>query len=48
VFIFFNFVLSICATVFAMKAIDEIKLKQRSAYDRISVLSDALPYDTDV
>eukprot|EP00884_Botryococcus_braunii_P016363 jgi/Botrbrau1/340/Bobra.0022s0294.1 len=45
VFIFFNFALSICATAFAMKAVDEIRLKQRDAYNRISVLADALPFD---
>ncbi len=36
-FIFFNFLLSIAATVFATKAIEEIKVKQREEYNRLSV-----------
>ncbi|KAK9824191.1 hypothetical protein WJX72_008436 [[Myrmecia] bisecta] len=46
-FIFFNFVLSICATVFALKAVEEIKAKQREEYNRLSVLSDTLQYEVD-
>ncbi|KAL3148954.1 hypothetical protein ABBQ32_001812 [Trebouxia sp. C0010 RCD-2024] len=44
-FIFFNFLLSIAATVFATKAIEEIKVKQREEYNRLSVLSDTLQYE---
>lgn len=47
VFIFFNFLLSIAATAFATKAIDEIKVKQREEYNRLSVLSDTLQYEVD-
>lgn len=46
-FIFFNFILSISATVFALKAIEEIKTKQREEYNRLSVLSDTLQYEVD-
>eukprot|EP01023_Acetabularia_acetabulum_P002477 TRINITY_DN1100_c0_g1_i1.p1 TRINITY_DN1100_c0_g1~~TRINITY_DN1100_c0_g1_i1.p1 ORF type:complete len:196 (-),score=24.43 TRINITY_DN1100_c0_g1_i1:489-1076(-) len=47
-FLFFNFFLSICATVFAVKAMDEIKLKQRDEYNRLSVLnSDTLQFESD-
>lgn len=46
-FIFFNFVLSVAATFFAVRAIDEIKAKQREDYNRFTVLSDTLPYETD-
>ena len=46
-FIFFNFLLSIAATVFATKAIEEIKVKQREEYNRLSVLSDTLQYEVD-
>jgi hypothetical protein len=46
-FLFFNFVLSVAATVFAMKAVDEIKHKQREEYTRLSVLSDALHFEPD-
>ncbi|GAX78772.1 hypothetical protein CEUSTIGMA_g6209.t1 [Chlamydomonas eustigma] len=45
--IFFNFVLSVCATVFAVKSMDEIKTKQREDYNRLSVLSDTLQYEPD-
>ena len=34
VFIFFNMLLSISATVFAVKSMDEIKAKQREEYNR--------------
>lgn len=33
-FTFFNFLLSLLATVFAVKAIDEVKAKQREEYNR--------------
>ena len=46
-FIFFNFMLSIAATVFALKAVEEIKAKQREEYNRLSVLSDTLQYEVD-
>ena len=38
-FVFFNFLLSIAATVFAVKAVDEIRTKQREDFTSISVLS---------
>eukprot|EP01023_Acetabularia_acetabulum_P025744 TRINITY_DN24574_c0_g1_i1.p1 TRINITY_DN24574_c0_g1~~TRINITY_DN24574_c0_g1_i1.p1 ORF type:complete len:191 (+),score=15.90 TRINITY_DN24574_c0_g1_i1:86-658(+) len=47
-FLFFNFFLSICATVFAVKAMEEIRLKQRDEYNRLTVLnSDNLQFETD-
>lgn len=46
-FIFFNFLLSVAATMFAVKAIDEIKAKQREEYNRFTVLSDTLQYEAD-
>jgi predicted Kef-type K+ transport protein len=44
-FLFFNFCLSVAATVFAMKAVDEIRKKQREEYNRLSVLSDTMQYE---
>ena len=44
-FVFFNFVLSIGATVFAIKALDEIRAKQREDYNRLTVLSDTLNFE---
>ena len=38
-FVFFNFLLSTAATVFAVKAVDEIRTKQREDFTSISVLS---------
>eukprot|EP01024_Parvocaulis_polyphysoides_P053974 TRINITY_DN5420_c1_g1_i1.p4 TRINITY_DN5420_c1_g1~~TRINITY_DN5420_c1_g1_i1.p4 ORF type:complete len:193 (+),score=13.51 TRINITY_DN5420_c1_g1_i1:54-632(+) len=47
-FLFFNFFLSICATVFAVKAMEEIRLKQRDEYNRLTVLnSDTLQFEAD-
>ncbi|GMH43859.1 hypothetical protein BSKO_11793 [Bryopsis sp. KO-2023] len=46
-FMFFNFLLSLCATFFAVKAIEEIKVKQRDEYNRLSVISDTLQYEPD-
>ncbi|KAF5837630.1 hypothetical protein DUNSADRAFT_4133 [Dunaliella salina] len=46
-FIFFNFLLSVAATAFAVRAIDEIKQKQRDDYNRFTVLSDTLQYEPD-
>jgi hypothetical protein len=46
-FIFFNFLLSVAATVFAVKALDEVKTKQREDYNRLTVLSDTLQYEAD-
>ncbi|MEW5302530.1 MAG: hypothetical protein WDW38_002314 [Sanguina aurantia] len=46
-FIFLNFVLSVCATFFAIKAMDEIKAKQREDYNRLTVLSDTLQFEAD-
>mmetsp|Transcript_3630 Transcript_3630/g.8230 ORF Transcript_3630/g.8230 Transcript_3630/m.8230 type:complete len:172 (-) Transcript_3630:1205-1720(-) len=44
VFVFFNFMLSIGATVFAVQAVGEMKEKTREEYNRLStVLDDALP-----
>ena len=45
--IFFNFALSLAATAFAMKALDEIKSKQREEWNRLTVLSDTLHYEAD-
>ncbi len=43
VFVFFNFILSIGATVFAVQAVGEMKEKTREEYNRLStVLDDAL------
>lgn len=43
VFVFFNFLLSIGATVFAVQAVSEMRTKTREDYNRIStVLDDAL------
>ncbi|KAK9838850.1 hypothetical protein WJX74_004555 [Apatococcus lobatus] len=46
-FLFFNFILSVAATVFALQAIDEIKTKQREDFNRLSVLSDTLQFEND-
>ncbi|GFR48238.1 hypothetical protein Agub_g10100 [Astrephomene gubernaculifera] len=46
-FIFFCFLLSLLATVFAVKAIDEVKTKQREELTRMAVLSDTLQYEVD-
>lgn len=46
-FIFFSFTLSLLATVFAVKAIDEVKNKQREEFNRLAVLSDTLQYEVD-
>ncbi len=46
-FLFFNFILSVAATVFALRAIDEIKTKQREDFNRLSVLSDTLQFEND-
>ena len=44
VFVFFNFLLSISATYFAVQAVSEIKEKTREEYNKLStVLDDALP-----
>jgi hypothetical protein len=46
-FLFFNFMLSVAATVFAMRAVDEIRSKQREEYNRLTVLSDTLAFEAD-
>lgn len=46
-FIFLNFVLSVGATIFAMRAVDEIRSKQREDYNRLTVLSDTLAFEPD-
>lgn len=46
-FMFFNFILSLCAAGFAVRAVEEIKVKQREEYNRLSVLSDTLQYEAD-
>eukprot|EP00878_Enallax_costatus_P004499 GHUV01004739.1.p1 GENE.GHUV01004739.1~~GHUV01004739.1.p1 ORF type:complete len:208 (+),score=52.02 GHUV01004739.1:267-890(+) len=46
-FIFFNFALSVAATVFAMRAVEEIRTKQREDYNRLTVLSDTLAFEPD-
>ena len=44
VFVFFNFLLSVGATVFAVQAVSEMREKSREEYNRLStVLDDALP-----
>ncbi len=45
--IFLNFLLSCAATFFAVRAVDEIKAKQREEYNRFTVLSDTLQYEPD-
>lgn len=45
--VFFCFALSLLATVFAVKAIDEVKNKQREEFTRMAVLSDTLQYEAD-
>jgi hypothetical protein len=46
-FIFINFVLSIAASIFAIKSMEEIKQKQREEISRFTVLSDTLQYEPD-
>lgn len=46
-FMFFNFFLSVCATAFAVRAVEEIQVKQREEYNRLSVLSDTLQFEPD-
>ncbi|KXZ55124.1 hypothetical protein GPECTOR_3g276 [Gonium pectorale] len=46
-FIFFAFLLSLLATVFAVKAMEEVKSKQREEFNRMAVLSDTLQYEVD-
>lgn len=46
-FVFISFLLSVGATVFAMKAVDEIRSKQREDYNRLTVLSDTLAFEPD-
>eukprot|EP00882_Tetradesmus_deserticola_P005835 GHRQ01006142.1.p1 GENE.GHRQ01006142.1~~GHRQ01006142.1.p1 ORF type:complete len:212 (+),score=82.53 GHRQ01006142.1:173-808(+) len=46
-FLFFNFILSVAATVSAMRAVDEIRSKQREEYNRLTVLSDTLAFEAD-
>eukprot|EP01025_Chloroclados_australasicus_P005863 TRINITY_DN1187_c0_g1_i1.p1 TRINITY_DN1187_c0_g1~~TRINITY_DN1187_c0_g1_i1.p1 ORF type:complete len:220 (+),score=9.68 TRINITY_DN1187_c0_g1_i1:78-662(+) len=47
-FLFFNFFLSICATIFAVKAMEEIKSRQRDNFNRLTVLnSDTLQFQPD-
>ncbi len=44
VFVFFNFLLSMAATFFAVQAVSEMRQKTREEYNRLStVLDDALP-----
>lgn len=45
-FLFCNFLLSIGATYFAVKAVQEIKQKQREEYRSISVVPDSLAFDS--
>mmetsp|Transcript_4602 Transcript_4602/g.11428 ORF Transcript_4602/g.11428 Transcript_4602/m.11428 type:complete len:177 (+) Transcript_4602:198-728(+) len=46
-FVFFNFLLSVCAIFFAVKALEEIKNKNKEEFTRMAVLSDNLQYETD-
>lgn len=41
--VFFNFILSIAATVFAVKAVNEIRSKQRETYTQMATLGVDLP-----
>ena len=43
--LFANLLLSAGATLFAVKAVREIRQKQREEYSRISVLPDSLAFD---
>mmetsp|Transcript_9607 Transcript_9607/g.29127 ORF Transcript_9607/g.29127 Transcript_9607/m.29127 type:complete len:228 (-) Transcript_9607:67-750(-) len=47
-FIFFAFLLSCAATVFAMRSIEEVKAKQREENNRFMVLSNTLNFEADV
>lgn len=46
-FLFICFVLSVGATIFALKAIEEIRGKQKEEFRRLSVLSDTLQYEVE-
>ena len=41
--VFFNFLLSMAATVFAVKAVNEIRSKQRETYTQMATLGVDLP-----
>ncbi|KAL6763956.1 hypothetical protein V8C86DRAFT_2484646 [Haematococcus lacustris] len=45
--IFFSFLLSCAAMLCAVRAVDEIKAKQRDEYNRITVLGDTLQFEAD-
>jgi predicted Kef-type K+ transport protein len=47
-FLFFSFLLSVAATLFAVRAMDEMKQKHREEFTRLAVLSDALQFEPDV
>ena len=45
---FFNWMLAIAASVLAIKAMDEIRAKQREEYNRVAMpLSDTLHFEPD-
>lgn len=46
-FLFFSFLLSVAATLFAVRAMDEMKQKNREEFSRLAVLSDALQFEPD-
>mmetsp|Transcript_21518 Transcript_21518/g.38332 ORF Transcript_21518/g.38332 Transcript_21518/m.38332 type:complete len:178 (-) Transcript_21518:100-633(-) len=46
-FVFFNFLLSVLAIFFAVKALEEIKNKNKEEFNRLAVLSDNLQYEMD-
>jgi Ca2+/H+ antiporter len=46
-FVFFNFLLSMAAVFFAVRAVEEVKAKQREEYGRMAVLSDNLQFESD-
>eukprot|EP00891_Asterochloris_glomerata_P003795 jgi/Astpho2/3795/Aster-x1172 len=46
-FIFFSFCLHLLAVFFALKAIEELKLKSREEYSKVGVLSDTLQFELD-
>jgi hypothetical protein len=47
-FLFFSFVLSGVATALAVRAVEEIRTKQREDYHRLATLSETLQFEPDV
>jgi hypothetical protein len=46
-FVFFNFFLSICAIFFAIRALDEIRQKNREELNHLTVMSESINYGYD-